>query len=144
MKTVYISNDGKEFSSAEACKRHESRNSIEELQKSVKKLSTQREILIAQKNAIKANKFGYLPKFVSLVAGQEEEIKKLTKKNLKKTSIETLEKVRKSINSLIDARHNIVEEQQRLKKIKLQIIELKEEIKNAELRIAELYANKRG
>jgi hypothetical protein len=100
MKTIYIAEDGKEFDTLEMCQEYESRNCIQALECKLVELISKRNYDLSLKNRYKANKHGKLAKTEAKLQYEYMCIKKMTRVPVEKMSLNEVELLEKSINTV--------------------------------------------
>ena len=145
MKTVYIAEDGKEFDTLEECQEYESESCILSLESRIADLETLRDCDISLKNRYKANKYGKLAKTEATLLEYYKSIRKMMKVPIEKMSLQEVERLGKSINTvrlcllqreqqkdvLEDLRHSIKEKGKLIKELYEKLVKLKVEKLNS-------------
>ena len=145
MKTVYIAEDGKEFDTFEKCQEYESESYILSLESRIADLETLRDCDLSLKNRYKANKYGKLAKTEATLLEYYKSIRKMMKVPIEKMSLQEVERLGKSINTVIlcllqrkqqkdvleDLRHSIKEKGELIEELYEKLVKLKVEKLNS-------------
>lgn len=100
MKTIYIAEDGKEFDTLEMCQEYENRNGIQALECKLVELISKRNYDLSLKNRYKANKHGKLATTEAKLQNEYMCIKKMVRVPIEKMSLNEVELLEKSINTV--------------------------------------------
>lgn len=144
VKKVFIADDGKEFDTLEKCQAYES-SCIGTLERKIVDLTMMRNGDLSLKNRYKANKYGKLAQTEATLLYEYKNIRKMMKVPIEKMSLEEVERLGTSINTiklcllqrkqqkevLEDLRHSIKEKGEQIDDLYKKLVKLKLEKLNS-------------